>query len=97
MQIIKTPYFSTELDTVLDFIALDSIDQALKFADDLELKINSIENMPYKYRKSIYFDDEDIRDLIFKGYTVTYYLDTENDKILILGIKKYKKDYLINL
>ena len=96
MQIIKTPHFSNELDTILDFIALDSINQAIKFTDDLEYKLNDIENMPYKYRKLIYFDDENIRDLIFKGYTATYYIDIENDNILILGIKKYKKDYLIN-
>ncbi len=96
MQIIKTLHFSNELDTILDFIALDSINQALKFTDDLEHKLNNIENMLYKYRKSIYFDDENIRDLIFKGYTATYYIDIENDNILILGIKKYKKDYLIN-
>ncbi len=75
---------------------MDSIEEALKFADDLEIKINDIINMPYKHRKSIYFDNEDIRDLIFKGYTITYYIDNGNDRVLILGIKKYKKDYLIN-
>ena len=95
MQIIKTPHFSTELDAILDFIASDSISQALKFADNLVYKLNEIENMPYKHRKSIYFDDEGIRDLIFKGYTTTYYIDVQNDTILVLGIKKYKKDYLM--
>ena len=96
MQIIKTPYFSNELDIILDFIALDSINQALKFADDLEIKLNDITNMPYKHRQSIHFNDENISALIFKRYTTTYYIDIENNKILILGIKKYKKDYLIN-
>ena len=96
MQIIKTSYFSSELDVVLDFIALDSINQALKFADDLETRLNDIPNMPYKHRKSIYFNDDNTRDMIFKGYTTTYYIDKENNKILLLGIKKYKKDFLVN-
>ena len=97
MQIIKTSYFSSELDIILDFIALESINQALKFANDLEIKLNDIPNMPYKHRKSIHFNDDNIRDIIFKGYTTTYYIDKENDRIILLGIKKYKKEFLVNL
>ena len=42
--------------------------------------------MPYKYRKSIYYNDYSIRDLIYKGYIITYKIET--DKILILEIIK---------
>ena len=45
--------------------------------------------MPYMHRKSIHFDSEQARDLIFKGYTITYFI--YEDKIVILGILKYKK------
>jgi len=31
--------------------------------------------MPYKHRKSIYYDDENIRDLVFKGYTIVYMIE----------------------
>jgi len=48
--------------------------------------------MPFKFRQSIYFEDENIRDLIFKGYTVVYKVDTEKEIITIVGIKKYKND-----
>lgn len=96
MEIIKLSSFSDELDTVLDFIALDNIHQALKFANDLEIKISDIPFMPYKCRKSLYFNEEDIRDLIFKGYTIPYFIDKENDRIFVLGILKYKSDFEIN-
>ncbi len=45
--------------------------------------------MPYAYRKSIYFNDKNIRDLIFKGYTIVF-LITEN-KIEIYGFVKYQE------
>jgi len=48
--------------------------------------------MAYKYRKSIYFDDENIRDFIFKGYILPYKIDKLNDTLTILGITKYKKE-----
>jgi hypothetical protein len=45
--------------------------------------------MPYAYRKSIYFNDKNIRDLIFKGYTIVFRI-TEN-KIEIFGFVKYQE------
>ena len=45
--------------------------------------------MPFKYRKSIYWNDNNIRDLIFKGYVVPYKIDTTKNKIIIIGINKY--------
>jgi hypothetical protein len=45
---------------------------------------------PYKFRKSIYFDNEDIRDYIFMGYVVPYFIDVMNDRIVVLDIVKYQ-------
>jgi hypothetical protein len=39
------------------------------------------------YRKSNYHDNENIRDLIFKGYTVIY--EIQEDTIYILDIFKW--------
>lgn len=43
---------------------------------------------PYPHRKSIYFDDEKINDLIFKGYTVVYTLS--DDAIMVFGFVKFQ-------
>lgn len=93
MRIDRHPDFSQELDTILDYIALDSFERALEFGSNIENEIKNIPAMPYKCRKSIHFNNDEIRDLIFKGYTITYFIDT--DKILILGILKHKKTFLI--
>ena len=47
--------------------------------------------MPYKFRPSIYFDDKDIRDYIFKGYVIPYFVDKTMDKIILLGMVKYRE------
>ncbi len=79
-----TPRFDDELLVVLDFIALDSINRALEFYDELTEKLHNISNNPFMYRKRENIDDT--RDLIYKGYTVPIYIDKEKETIFILGI-----------
>ncbi|MDL0090047.1 type II toxin-antitoxin system RelE/ParE family toxin [Campylobacter gastrosuis] len=86
MNIIFRDDFLNELDNILEFIAADSTNRAIKFADELYDKIYNLQNMPYKFRQSTSFKSNNIRDLIFKGYVVPYLIDDEN--IVILGIFK---------
>ena len=44
--------------------------------------------MPYKFRRSKSFDDNKIRDFIFKGFVIPYLMDEPNDTIVILAIFK---------
>jgi plasmid stabilization system protein ParE len=76
--------FEYELETIVDFIALDSPVRALKFFHELDSKIQNIPHNPYAYRKRN--KDENLRELIFKGYTIPFEIDTTNHKIVILGI-----------
>ena len=46
--------------------------------------------MPYMHRKSQFFDREDIRDLIYKGYVVVYKVNEKNDIIEVFGLIKYE-------
>lgn len=48
--------------------------------------------MPYANRKSIFFDREDIRDLVFKGYVIVYKIDDEKKIIDVFGFTKYEDD-----
>ncbi len=91
MTIIKDPRFNDELKVILRFIALDSKERAKHFKNELIARVNNLGVMPYKYRKSIYFSDDNIRDYIFKGYVIPYYIDTRKDALTILGIVKYKE------
>ena len=90
MEIVKRDEFSLALDDILDYIAKDGITYAVKFNRKLEKSVNNILNFPYKSRKSLYHDDENIRDYIFKGYTIPYLIDKNEDKIVLLDIFKWK-------
>ncbi len=80
--------FVAQLKIIVDFIAQDSLQSAQNFERNLTNKLNGLNFMPYKCRKSIHFDDENVRDFIFKGYVVPYLIDTKNDCIVILAICK---------
>ena len=91
-QIIKDDEpFSSSLKEILRFIASDSKSRAFTFNSGLFTCINNIPNMPYKYRKSLYHEDEQIRDCIFKGYTIPYIVDEEKKTIVVLDIFKWSK------
>jgi len=92
MQIIKEESFLLSLQNIIGFIAEDSIDRALIFEIDLREKLTTLDNFPYKFRQSIYFNNEDIRDYIFMGYVIPYFIDIANDRIVILNIIKYKNE-----
>ncbi|NCO02540.1 MAG: type II toxin-antitoxin system RelE/ParE family toxin [Epsilonproteobacteria bacterium] len=89
MQIIRDTNYLQKLQSIMEYIAQDSVNQALKFQVDLDEIIHDIPDMPFKYKKSIYFNDKNIRDLVFKGYVVPYKIDPVKNQIIIIGINKY--------
>lgn len=88
MKIITTNEFSFELKVVVLYIAKDSINKAKEFKDTLYLELRNLDFMPYRNRESIYYDDEDIRDMIFKGYVIVYKIDNSKNSIFVLNIIK---------
>ena len=43
------------------------------------------------FKKSIYFDNETIRDYVFKGYTCVYEIDVKQNVVNVFGFIKYKQ------
>ena len=86
MQINLTPNFRKKFENIYEYIAKDKATVAKKFKKELFKKIDNLPYFPYKFRKSFYFDDENIRDLIFKGYTIIYEIKEQEDVILVLDI-----------
>lgn len=44
--------------------------------------------MPYKFRQSYFHHNQNIRDLIYKGYVIPYLIDEDKEIIVILNIFK---------
>ncbi len=64
MKIVFKDSFLTRLENQIDYISKDSPKQARTFKNDLLKRIKEIAGNPYRYRQSIYFEDNEIRDLI---------------------------------
>ncbi|MDA3047578.1 type II toxin-antitoxin system RelE/ParE family toxin [Campylobacter sp. JMF_08 NE1] len=86
MTIIYNDSFENSLNEIIDFIAQDSIERAVKFHNDIYQKISNITFMPYRYRRNKILNDKNVRDLIFKGYIIPF--EIKKDKIEILTIFK---------
>jgi len=86
VRISRKDDYKSELQEILRFIANDKISASKKFKQELDKQISNIPNFPYKHRKSIYFEDDTIRDMIFKGYTINYEIDLDKNTIFIFSI-----------
>ena len=69
------PAFVNRLEGFVEVIAEDKPSAARKFHKEIVTACKEIQNFPYKHRKSIYFDDENIRDLVHKGFVIIYKID----------------------
>jgi plasmid stabilization system protein ParE len=81
--------FLKNFKIIWDYIANDNINTANRFKAKLKRKIENLFDMPFKFRKLYYYDSKDIRDLVFKGYTVPYIIDKKKNKIIILDMFKW--------
>ena len=86
MTIIHKPTFSRQLKEIIERIALDKPSASMKFKNELKETINLLPDHPLKYRKSIYFDNENIRDMTYKKYTIIYRVKPRKNEIEILRI-----------
>ncbi len=86
MHISKLRRYKNQLIIILKHIAKDKITASENFYTNLNETIEEIPNFPFKYRKSIYFEDDNIRDMIFKGYTIIYRINIKKDLIEIIRI-----------
>jgi len=88
MTIEKKPKFLKELFSILRLIRGDKISASIQFEKQLNKKIKNLQDFPYQYRASYYFEDKSYRDLIYQGYTVIY--KVEDERIIILEIFKWQ-------
>jgi len=89
MTIVRKREYSTALKIIMSFIAKDSKNRALNFKSQLDNKINNLVNFPYKFKESKNHTDKNVRDMIFKGYTITYLVEDEKNRISIIDIYKW--------
>lgn len=91
MQIIYKKAFEKQLLHIVNYIAQDKPSASIKFANELEELIFLIPDNPLKYKSSIYFNNENVRDMTHKGYTIIYKVSFQKNTIEVLRIFNQNK------
>ena len=86
MKIIESKQFKDELRTIAFYIRKDKVSASIDFVKNLKKRIKNLIEFPYQYKQSIYFDNEEIRDMVYMGYTIVYEIDIENNNLVLLSI-----------
>lgn len=89
MTVIRKKEYLDELKNILSFISKDSVSRAFTFKKQLDYQIENLIHFPYKYRQSTYHNDKDVRDLIYKGYTIIYKINISKNEIAVVEIFKW--------
>jgi plasmid stabilization system protein ParE len=90
MKIKLTVEFNFDLIEIVNFIAKDKPVAARKFKNELIQKLKADLSNPFQFKKSIYFEDEQYRDIVFKGYTTIIKIDITQKIVFIIGVLKYR-------
>ncbi|MEQ9188316.1 MAG: type II toxin-antitoxin system RelE/ParE family toxin [Cryomorphaceae bacterium] len=83
--------FADKLDQQVEYIAQDKPQAARKFRKDVIAKIKTLKQNPFKCKKSLYSENENVRDLIFKGYTITFRVNEAKGLISVFALRKYEE------
>jgi len=88
MNVLSSNLYKEQLKEILDLIKKQSEADASSFAMYLDTIIINMHTKVKKYKKSIYFDNENIKDIQNQGYTIPFYIDEKNNIYVLLGLLK---------
>ena len=86
MIVINSDNFYAQYKEILKKLYLEDYEEAKKFKMHLDTVLLNMASKYGKYKSSIYFDDEKIKDIEHRGFTITVYYDDNIDAYVILGI-----------
>jgi len=78
--------FLHQLNAQTEFIAQDKPKAARKFKNDFLNRLRKIGAYPFSSRRSIYFDEDQIREVVFKGYKIIYRVDEIKSETEVFGL-----------
>lgn len=88
MDIFTSKLYEQQLKDILLLLLEEDYKATKHFKMYLDTIILNMPSKEKKYKKSIYFDDENIKDILFQGCTIVFYIDKINNCYIILGITK---------
>ena len=95
MKVILNKKYISDLNRQVSYISKDKPLAAKKFKQDLILNLKKDLQFPFHFKKSIYFENELIRDYIFKGYTSVYRINEPENTVELFGFIKHKNRLIL--
>ncbi len=90
MKIKLSTGFRLKLAKLVKYIARDKPQAGRNFKNELLNEIRKIPEFPYSYRESIFFNDDNIRDLVYKGAVIAFRILKNRNTIEVFGFSKYE-------
>ena len=87
MNILTSSLYKQQLQEILKELEEDTTD-VKKFKIYFDTIIINMHTKAKKYKKSIYFDDDNIKDMINQDYIIPFYIDEDKNIYVILGVIK---------
>ena len=86
MRIVTSKLFEQQLQNILQLIVTHNPDVAKGFKTYLDTVILNIPSKVQKYKRSVYFDNDNIKDVEFQGCIVVFHVNEEKNEYFIMGI-----------
>ena len=86
MTIVCSELYEKQLKKILEDLMLNDIKSAKDFKMYLDTLIINAPTKSKKYKKSIFFDDENIKDIEYNGYKIPFLEENNANSFIILGI-----------
>jgi len=93
INILMSNLYKEQLQEVLALLTKEDRAQAESFDIYLKTIIFNMHTKITKYKKSPYFDDENIKEIENQGYTIPFYHDKEKNLYILLGLIKSESDH----
>lgn len=92
MKIVASPLFERQLKALLSSVMESDPNAAKSFKLYLDTVLLNIPTKAKKYKPSVFFDDDSIKDVEHHGYVIPFYYDRRTDTYVILGITEKPHD-----
>lgn len=87
-QIVSSTLFEEQLQEILNTLEKEDSKSAKSFKLYLDTVILNMQSKIAKYKPSVYFEDEKVKDIENQGYLIPFYCDETNETYVLLGICK---------
>ena len=88
MNVYASNLYKKQLDEARELVKIQAEIDVNAFEMYLDTIIVNMHTKIKKYKKSIYFDDENIKDIQNQGFTIPFYIDEKKQISILLGIVK---------